>query len=102
MKEQHEAYALAGVGAVLGGWNYYIRPELTAKRAWLGIAVAVGLYELACPDGQTLSEGIDTALEQRRALTIAAIGVTSLHLLNVLPTRVDPFTQALRLIKGHD
>lgn len=100
MKEQHETYLLAGVGAVLGSWQYYVRPELTAKRAWLGLGLAIGLYELACPDGQTLSEGVDKALQQRRALTIAAIGVTAAHLANMLPEQIDPFTQGLKLIKG--
>lgn len=102
MNQSHETYLLAGVGAVLGTWQYYVRPELTAKRAWAGIGLLIGAYELACPAGETLSEGIDKALEARRALTVAAIGVTAAHLCNVLPASIDPFTQGLRLLKGHD
>lgn len=100
MKEQHEATILAGVGAISGVYKYYVRPELSAKRAWVGLGLLISAYELACPVGETLSEGIDAALERHRSLTIAAIGVTALHLLNVLPARVDPFHQGLRLIKG--
>lgn len=91
--ETLETYALAGIGAIEGVWNYYIRPELTAKRAWAIIGLGVLAYEMAAPPGELLSEGVDTKLSQHPILTRAAIGVTALHLMNLLPEKIDPFHQ---------
>lgn len=76
------------------------RERLTAKGAWAAIGLGVLAYELGCPAGQTLSEGIDQALETHPLLIKLAVGVTALHLINALPERVDPFSHALKLIKG--
>lgn len=76
-----------------------MKPELTAGRAWAGIAVGVLAYELACPDGELLSEGVDRALERHRIATTMAIGVTALHLLNMLPERIDPFSHFTKFAK---
>ena len=69
--------------------------------AWTGLAAAVALYELACPDGETLSEWIDPHMEHpiRRACITGAIGVTALHLTNLLPNQVDPFEQGLSKVR---
>ena len=68
-----------------------------AKAAWVGLGVGVSVYEMLCPDGQTLSEEVDRVLENPRAKYIAlgAIAVTAAHLANVLPTQIDPFEQVL-------
>lgn len=71
-----------------------------STRAWAALGIGVIGYDLLCPPGETLSEGVDRALETRKVLTMAAIGVTALHLANVLHPSVDPFTQGLKLIKG--
>lgn len=88
-----ETYALAGIGAMEGVWRYCIRPELTAQRAWTALGLGVLAYELACPSGELLSEGVDRALNSHPALTRAAIGYTALHLMNLLPESVDLFHQ---------
>lgn len=99
MKNRYEPAVLAGAGAVIGAWKYYVRPEFTAGRAWTAIGLGVVAYELAAPKGQLLSEGVDRALDAHRALTLGAIGITALHLANLLPGRLDPFKQALDLFR---
>lgn len=90
--ETVEAYALATVGAIGGAWKYYVKPELTAKRAWVAIGVGVTCYELACPQSETLSEGVDRLLDKNKLWAIP-IGYTALHLMNLLPKQVDLFHQ---------
>lgn len=94
-----ETYALAAVGAVQGFARYYVRPELTARRAWAAVGLGVIAYDLACPQGEQLSEGVDRALDTHRLVTLGAIGVTAAHLANVIPPRFDPFKRTIDFIK---
>ena len=66
--------------------------------AWGVLATGVAAYDVLCPQGETLSEGVDRALETRsgRVLAIGAVALTAAHLINLLPERVDPFHQALK------
>lgn len=98
-RETATAYGLASIGAVEGICKYYVRPELTAKRAWTAMGIGILAYEIACPQGELLSEGADRALESHRALTLGGIGLVALHLANVIPQRYDPLTQGLKLLK---
>lgn len=69
-----------------------------AAKAWGAIGLGVAAYEVLCPHGETLSEGVDQALEHsrlRRAATVSAIAVTALHLCNAIPEKLDPFHYAL-------
>lgn len=61
--------------------------------AWLALGWGVAVYDYAAPEGQMLSEGVDRALEKHPLLTVAAVGTVALHLLNVLPERIDPLHQ---------
>lgn len=88
--ERPSTYALASVGLAKGIWEVYVKPE-PAKYAWVAIGASVLAYDLLCPEGQTLSEGVDKALEKHPVATTLAIGVTALHLLNRLPAKLDPF-----------
>lgn len=72
---------------------------LTARRAWAGLAAGVVAYEIACPNGELMSEGVDRALEKHPVLTMLAIGATALHLANLLPEQIDPFHQTLKFLK---
>lgn len=76
------------------------RNPLTARRGWLGLAAGILAYEVTCPDGELLSEGVDRALEKHPVATMLAIGVTALHLANLLPEQIDPFHQGMKLLKG--
>jgi hypothetical protein len=71
---------------------------LTARRAWAGLAAGVIAYEIACPKGELMSEGVDRALETHKVLTTLAIGATALHLLNMIPEQYDPFHRLSRII----
>lgn len=66
--------------------------------AWCGLAAGVAAYDAFCPPNETLSEGVDRALERRtgKVLALGAIAVTAAHLANLLPERVDPFHHALK------
>lgn len=53
------------------------------------------IYDALSPDGQTLSEGVDRALETNKCATLCALGITALHLANGFEylgiERYDPF-----------
>lgn len=74
-----------------------MREHLTAGRNWAITAGVIAALEIACPDGETLSEGVDRALERpfTRYAAVAGIGITAAHLLNVIPEKYDPFHYAL-------
>lgn len=62
-----------------------------ADKAWLAMAAGVLAYELAAPDGELLSDGVDRYLDRHPWLTRAVIAATALHLINATPARIDPF-----------
>ena len=62
---------------------------MNARQAWAVLAAGVVGYELACKDGQLLSEGVDEWLLSRPILTRAVIAALALHLGNALPERYD-------------
>ena len=98
-KETIEAYALGTYGVAKGVFKEYIQPELTAKRAWAAIAIGVTAYELACKDGELLSQGVDKAIDKHPVAVPLAIGITAAHLCNLIPEKIDPFTQFTKLVK---
>lgn len=73
-----------------------------SEKAWIGLAAGVFAYDVLCPEGETLSEGVDRALERPRArfATIGAIAITGAHLLNVIPEKIDPLHHVLRVCQG--
>lgn len=73
---------------------------LTARRGWIALGAGIVAYEVGCPKGELLSEGVDRALECRPWLVRAAVGAVALHLLNVLPDQIDPIHQIARALKG--
>lgn len=62
-----------------------------AERAWIALGVAVLAYEVVARDDELLSHQVDRWLEAHPVLTSAAVTVTAAHLLNVLPTKADPW-----------
>lgn len=73
--------------------------QLRATRTWLAIGLVVAAHEVLCPPGELLSEGCDRALQAHPHLVRAAIGITALHLANLLPEQLDPFSKILKFIK---
>lgn len=76
----------------------------TSEKAWIGLAAGIFAYDVLCPEGETLSEGVDRALEhpKGRIAAIGAIAITSAHLLNILPEKIDPLHNLLRVIHRKD
>lgn len=70
------------------------------SKAWLALGIGVVVYEFASREGELLSEAVDRYLEEYPVVTTAAIVLTAMHLLNVLPERVDPWVMGLRFVKG--
>jgi hypothetical protein len=56
-------------------------------------------YEVACKDGQLLSECVDEWLVSRPILTRAAIAALALHLGNAVPKRYDVVSLAFPAIR---
>lgn len=95
--ETAEAWALGLTGLAIG-----VAKEVAPKtplKTWLGIGAIVLAHDVFCPEGQTLSEGVDRAIEKHPVLTLGAIAVTGAHLANILPEAIDPFHQAVKLVK---
>lgn len=62
-----------------------------ATMAWGALIGSVAMYDYNCPRGETLSEGVDRALERPIAkfAVLGLIGMTTLHLSNLMPERWD-------------
>jgi hypothetical protein len=70
---------------------------MKGEHGWGALAAGVIAFDLL--NEETLSESVDKALERHRLLTMTAIGITALHLANLLPEKIDPFHQALKAVK---
>ena len=64
---------------------------LSGSGMWAAIAAAVVYHELSCRDGELLSEAVDRGLEKNPVPIYALVLITAAHLLNWLPTKVDPY-----------
>lgn len=98
--ESVELYSLAAYGLTKGVFNVFVREPLVrscqnkstnAAWGWAALAGGVVAWDMFAPE--TLSEGVDRALEHNKPLTYAAVGTTALHLLNMLPESIDPIHQ---------
>jgi hypothetical protein len=86
-KENLPLLPLAARGIARGLWE----TSSPAEKAWGALIAEVLAYEVLCPKGETLSEGVDRALETHPFITTLAIGYTALHLMNLLPPEIDLF-----------
>jgi hypothetical protein len=66
--------------------------NLNAKQAWGLLAAGVLAYEVACKEGELLSEGVDDWVAAKPILTRAVIAALALHLANAVPPRFDPIS----------
>lgn len=94
-----ETHGLATIGAAEGIWNYYIRPEITAKRTWTAIGALVVAHELLCPPGELLSEGADRAIQKYPWLPWAGT-ILAGHVLNMVDEKYDLVHHGVKLLKG--
>lgn len=69
-----------------------MRRHFTARNGWIAVLGVAGIFEALALDGELLSHGIDRALITHPWLTRGVIVVTTMHLLNMIPPRVDPFS----------
>lgn len=99
-RETVEAYALGSVGAAICAWEQFIKPFATESRPSTRAMLAAGgfvlAYDLMCPEGETISEGIDRLMERSKrdkVITRAAAGVLVAHTVNLIPDRFDPIHQ---------
>ncbi|ARQ95476.1 hypothetical protein I5G81_gp37 [Mycobacterium phage Shandong1] len=67
-----------------------------SDKAWLALGVGVAVYEVSCPHGELLSEGVDRYLARRKWTTRVVVVGLAAHLLNLIPHQVDPLTQLSR------
>jgi hypothetical protein len=72
---------------------------MNARQAWALIAAGVLGYEVACKDGQLLSQCVDEWLASRPILTRAAIAALALHLGNAIPERYDVVSLGFQAIR---
>lgn len=71
-----------------------------ATIAWGILAAGVATYDVLCPQGETLSEGVDRAMTHPfgKAVVLGGIALTGAHLANLLPEGADPFHHALKWV----
>lgn len=75
--------------------HYYTGRE--AALGWAAVVSVIAAYELVAPEGQLLSEGIDRALIRWPIATRITVAVVALHLLNLIPARIDPLHRLVSL-----
>lgn len=100
-KEQTTAVVLATLGAIKSIPELVdAHPEArvrsveeshSATLGWAAIGAGVLAWDLMAPE--TLSEAVDRSLKKHRTTTVLAVSATALHLLNLIPERVDPIHQ---------
>lgn len=69
--------------------------NLTSQIALTGLMVGVSAYELFAPKGELITDVAHRNIESENPIrkwgTRLAIGMTALHLMNLLPKAIDPF-----------
>lgn len=95
-REDLKLLPLASVGLAKGVMECYVAPVFedweTKEWALVALASAVIAYDLLCPKGQTISEGVDRLLEKYPVATRLAGAVIVGHLANIIPNpdKYDP------------
>lgn len=60
-----------------------------ADHAWLALAAGVAVWDVCCPRGETLSEGMSRYHRRRPWLTRIVVSYIAAHLLDWVPDRFD-------------
>ena len=61
------------------------------------MGVGVVGYDIACPAGETLSEGADRFIGRHPCLARALVAIVALHVANTIPPSCDPIHRAFLL-----
>lgn len=101
-REDYKLLPLAAVGIGKGLLEVYVKPLVEERRpstlAWAGLVAGVVCYDLLAPEGETLSEGFDTFIENHPALAWGATVLTAAHLTNIIPQKYDPIHRLVELL----
>ena len=63
-----------------------------AGHAWTFVAGGVVAYNVLCPEGETLSEGVDRGVVHSPVVSRLLVAVIAAHVANVIPARFDPIS----------
>ncbi|MFD3594286.1 hypothetical protein ACFWU5_16285 [Nocardia sp. NPDC058640] len=74
---------------------------MRGTHAWLLLVAATTLYELHAHPDELLTAVCERARQHHPILVPAAIITTAAHLLGLIPTAIDPFHHAHRLVWRH-
>lgn len=72
-----------------------------STKAWAVLGAGVVAYDILAPQGETLSEGLDTAVERHPLITTLAVGAVALHLCNALSPERDIIHLATQITRRH-
>lgn len=64
---------------------------MCARHMWAAIGVLVLYHEAVCEPGELLSQEVDRALDKYPVPTYLFTAITVAHLLNWLPSSIDPY-----------
>ena len=69
---------------------------------WVGLGIYVAAWDILAPE--TLTSAFKRGREHKAAspLVVGALGVTALHLMGVLPEKIDPFYAVFEKPKEQD
>lgn len=84
--------------SVAGDFPHW-RLKMSERQAWAILTAGMLSYEIACPDGQLLSEGGDEWLISRPILIRAAIAAMALRLGNAVPKRYDVVSLGFQVLR---
>ena len=62
---------------------------LTAANGWKALIAGVLAYEVACAEGELLSEGFDRLVERHPLWPRVVVVAVALHVANLIPPRLD-------------
>jgi hypothetical protein len=98
MNEFYQALPSAAIGFMTGVNKYYVRPymqEHAGALSWACLAGSVAVYDVFCPERQTLSE---TFRRQPKWAQYGEMALMCAHLMNLAPN-IDPLSKALKAVK---
>lgn len=92
--ETAEAWALGGVGAAIGVYDQFLKPN-PGVMAWSGLVAGVASYDIHAikHNQQTMSQAFYQGVEHPvfRFMCLGALGATALHLTKVIPKNLDVY-----------